>query len=265
MGFISRNSCSCKRQKRSHRHTEEGAARCGWRQWWAWCCPRLGRPAVTRSWKRQEGVFPGAPGGNTALCHLEVRLLPPSPSHEKRKFCCFRSPSLWSFVTAATGNWIHPTSFFSPWPFLWLFPRCLTTVFPEWSWHNLWFLHTLSWLLPPGTPTCSIHRNSLRPPWLWALFKTVVVFSPIVMILLWRGHFFPLHLLTPLPELLGGIFFPSFPWGLCSAGLMLWAAERDEAAERGWRQGELYGVRLGPGQILWARWTICSFLKGICG
>ena len=265
MGFISRNSCSYKRQKRSHRHTEEGTARCGWRQWWAWCCPRLGRPAVTRSWKRQEGVFPGAPGGNTALWHLEVRLLPPSPSHEKRKFCCFRSPSLWSFVTAATGNWIHPTSFFSPWPFLWLFPRCLATVFPEWSWHNLWFLHTLSWLLPPGTPTCSIHRNSLRPtrgcgpylrPW-WFSRPSWWFFG-------------------------GGTFFPSTCWHLCLSSWVIssflafpevfvalgwcFGLQREMRQQReGRRQGELYGVRLGPGQILWARWTICSFLKGICG
>lgn len=57
---------------------------------------RRGLPATTRSWERQGQAPPGACRGTMALTPPEL---------ERRNFVRVKPPSLWSFVTAAPGNY----------------------------------------------------------------------------------------------------------------------------------------------------------------
>lgn len=55
-----------------------------------------------RSWTRQERPSPRVSERSTALPHLDLKFL--APECERLNLCCFKPPSLWYFVLAASGN-----------------------------------------------------------------------------------------------------------------------------------------------------------------
>ena len=64
-----------------------------------------GMPTATRCWERQRLDPPPQNWGESTLV---FDFWP--PGLERISFCCFKPPRLWSFVTAAVGNYYTHTA-----------------------------------------------------------------------------------------------------------------------------------------------------------